>query len=152
MKNILNNKKHLLIGSLFIFALALYILPDLVYAATSAKVPFCDYAGVRRTFKICGMVINIAKLLVPILIIVMGMIDIFKTVTSGKSDDLTGGLMKLAKRIIAGLIIFFLPAVLDAAFDELIGYDDSGFTQCTNCLLDTDSCTIPETDPNPYTD
>lgn len=136
----------------FILFLSAFSILNVVYAATSSKIAFCDYSGVRRTFKILGMVINVVKVIVPLILIITGMITLSKTIISGKSDDFKGSLMILAKKFVAGFIVFLLPSVLDYAFDTLIGYDDSSFTQCSNCLLDTSHCTIPESDPETYTE
>lgn len=143
--------KHIILLVLILSVLA--ISPELVLAAkTSSELRFCEYAGVLRTFKIIGMCINIVKIVVPLIIIGTAMVSIFKTVTSGKADDLKGSFSLIVKKLIAGLIIFLIPSALDFAFDSLIGYDDSGFTACSNCLLDTGNCTIPTEDPSTYTD
>lgn len=135
-----------------IFLMILSIIPNVVMAATSSELRICEYSGVLRTLKILGMCLNIAKVVVPLIIIGTAMVSIFKTVMSGKADDLKGSFTLIVKKLIAGLIIFYIPTILDFTFDSLIGYDDSGFTACSNCLLDTDNCTIPEEDPPTYTD
>lgn len=143
--------KHIILLVLILSVLT--IAPDLVLAAkTSSELRFCEYGGVLRTFKIIGMCINIVKIVVPLIIVGTAMVSIFKTVTSGKADDLKGSFTLIVKKLIAGLIIFIIPSALDFAFDTLIGYDDSGFTACSNCLLDTGNCTIPTNDPDTYTD
>ena len=144
------NKKNYLITLLVLSVLT--ILPDLVLAATTSEIRFCEYAGVLRTFKILGVIINIVKIVVPLIIIGTAMVSVFTTVTSGKSDELKASFMIIVKKLIAGLIIFLLPSTLDFAFDTLIGNDTSKFTSCTNCLLDTGNCTIPDEDPSIYTD
>jgi hypothetical protein len=144
-------KKHIIL--LLIILSVLTIAPHIVLAAkTSSQLRFCEYSGVLRTFKILGMCINIIKVVVPLLIIGTAMVSIFKTVTSGKADDLKASFSVIVKKLIAGLVIFFVPTILDFAFDTLIGYDDSGFTACSNCLLDTGNCNIPTEDPSTYED
>ena len=143
-------KKHIIL--LIVLLSILSIAPDLVLAATTSKLRICEYSGVLRTLKILGMALNIIKIVVPLIIIGTAMMSVFKTVTSGKSDDLKGSFMIIVKKIIAGLLIFVIPSLFDFAFDSLIGYDDSGFTACSNCLLDTGNCVIPTTDPDTYTD
>lgn len=144
-------KKHIII--LLIALSVLTIAPHIVMAAkTSNELRFCEYSGVLRTFKILGMCINIIKIVVPLIIIGTAMVSIFKTVTSGKADDLKGSFTLIVKKLIAGLIIFVLPTALDFAFDTLLEYDESGFTACSNCLLDTGNCNIPTDDPSTYED
>ena len=144
-------KKHIII--LLIALSVLTVAPHIVMAAkTSSQLRFCEYSGVLRTFKILGMCVNIIKIVVPLIIIGTAMVSIFKTVSSGKADDLKGSFTLIVKKLIAGLIIFLLPTALDFAFDTLLEYDDSGFTACSNCLLDTGNCNIPTDDPSTYED
>ena len=47
---------------MIIFLIALLTIPTVAFATTSAKIAFCDYGGVRRTFMIIGIIINIVKI------------------------------------------------------------------------------------------
>lgn len=145
----LTKNQKLVIYGLFIF---LFVGLNIVYAATSAELHFCEYSGVLRSLKIAGILLVIVKILIPILLMATAMMSFAKTIISGKTEDLTGSLMLLVKKLIAGLIIFFIPGLVDYAFDSFIGYDDSNFLACTTCLLDIENCVIPETDPSIYTD
>lgn len=148
----MQNKRKILSIIAIILFFSSFLFLNVVYAATSSKIAFCDYSGVRRTFMLIGIIINIVKIAVPLILIITGMITFSKTIISGKSDDLTTSIGILAKKIIAGLIVFLIPSILDFTFDTLIGADESNFTECTNCLLDTEHCTIPEHDPETYTE
>ena len=150
MKKInISKRKKYIIYTLF---LLLFCGINLVYAETSTKLNFCAYAGVRRTLMIIRIIIIIAKIIIPLIIIITGMITFFKTVLSGKDDDFKNSISILAKKIVAGLIIFFLPTVINYAFEALVGYDDSGYTACSTCLLDVNNCEIPDEDPTTYTE
>lgn len=150
MQKLLKKYKYLIIALLLL--LVVILAPDIVYAATSSKLKFCEYGGTRRMFKIIGMAISIIKILVPVILIITGVITLSKTIISGKEDDLKGSFVIFAKKIVAGLIIFAIPSVLDYTFDTLVGYDDSSFTACSKCMLNPNSCQIPDEDPDTYTD
>lgn len=145
------NKNNLIIFAIFAIAI-LSLGTNIVYAATSAKLAFCDYAGVRRAFKIAGLIIDIVKIVVPLLVIITGMIGFAKPIISGKTEDITANAMILLKKVIAGLVIFLLPGICDYAFSLIPNYDDSSIAACTTCLLDVNGCTIPTTDPITYTE
>ncbi len=149
MKKNKTSKKYILYLATFII---LFLFVNVVYAATSSKISFCDYSGVRRTFKVIGIIINLVKIIIPLILIATAMVSFFKVVTTGKPEDFKTSILQVVKQGIAGLVIFCIPGLLDFVFDSLVGYDTTGFTQCTNCLLDTDHCTIPTTDPVIYTD
>ncbi len=125
---------------------------NIVYAATTSKISFCDYAGVRRAFKIAGIILNIVKIVVPLIIMITAMIAFSKPIISGKTDDITTNLTTLVKKLIAGLVIFLIPGLLDYAFSLVPNYDNSSMAACTTCLLDVDGCTIPTSDPVTYTE
>ncbi len=127
-----------------------FISVNIVFADTKSNVKFCDYAGTRRTLKIIGTIINIAKVLVPLLIIITEIISLTKAITSGKAEDLKENFVVLVRKVIAGLVIFVLPSIINYAITNLAGHSDTGFAQCSNCLLNTKSCTIPTTDPTIY--
>lgn len=149
-------KKSILLkkcSKLLIMFIIMFLLgTSITLAATTADLHFCDYGGVRRSFKIAGIVINIVKIVVPLIIIGTAMLSIFKTVMSGKTEDLTGSFSIILKKLIAGIIIFYIPTILDFAFDSLAEYDDSNFLVCTNCLFDTDSCSVSNDMPDTYTE
>lgn len=142
--------KKLLKSSLIILIMIAFLSINIVYAATKSKIGFCDYAGTRRSLKIIGIIINIAKVVVPLLIILTQMVSMTNIVISGKDEDFKENFKIMVKKIIAGLVIFFIPGIIDYAVDNLAGYNDSGFAQCSNCLLDTNHCTIPTSDPDYY--
>lgn len=149
MKNL--NTKKIIMFSLFVITILL-LGSNVVYAATSSELNFCDYAGSRRTFQIAGVILNIAKIVVPVLIIILGMIAFVKPMMSGKVDDIKESAMKLMKQCIAGIVIFFIPSILDFCFGLIPDYDDSPVAECTTCLFDPDGCVIPDEDPTTYTD
>ncbi len=142
--------KKIIKSSLIILIMLAFLSINIVFAATKSKIGFCDYAGTRRALKIIGIILNIAKILVPLLIILTQMVSMTKIITSGKDEDLKESLKVLVKKVIAGLLIFFIPGIIDYAIDNLAGFDRGGFATCSNCLLDTNHCSIPSSDPDYY--
>ncbi len=150
MRDFIKKHKYFMLTIIFLFVLC--FIPNIVNAATTSKVNFCQYGGTRRTFKIIGIAINFVKILVPLILIITSIITLSKTIFSGKEEDLKSSLTLLVRKAIAGIVIFLLPTTLDYAFDTLVGYDDSSFTACTKCMLSPNNCQIPEEDPETYTD
>lgn len=96
---------------------------------------------VQGVFTTIGWVFFIAKILIPIVLIVFGSIDLGKAVISNKDDEIKKSAKSLVMRTIAGVIIFFIPTLLNFVV-ELIGGDEiynpeSGtFARCTHCMLE----------------
>ncbi len=98
---------------------------------------FCH--DISPGLKIAGYTILIIKIITPLAIILMGSFDFYKAVSTGKPDDLKKQAILLGNRVITGLIIFFLPAILKTTLDFLSG--ESEYITCIDCLFDpNNSC------------
>ena len=92
--------------------------------------------------KLIGIFINIIKILVPIIMIVLGSIDMTKAVLSKEQDAIQKQLFVLIRRIIIGSLVFLAPSIINSAFHLIDGMDnyESAFSTCMDCILGSDSC------------
>lgn len=108
---------------------------------------FCQKESVKGTFRVVGWVIFIIKILIPIILIVFGSIDLAKAVLASKDDEIKKSMKTLVVRVIAGIIIFFIPTFLNFVI-KLIGGENiyneknGSFGFCTHCMLEPtdDAC------------
>lgn len=110
---------------------------------TFDKSTFCS-GPMQGVFTTLGWVFFILKILIPIILIVFGSIDFAKAVLSSKDDEIKKSAKTLVMRAIAGVIIFFVPTLLNFIV-ELLGEDDlynGTFATCTHCMLEPtdDAC------------
>lgn len=120
---------------------------------------FCNEPQVARTLKFLGLLLFIAKILVPAIIIGMGFMDLVKIVTSGKMDDARKQAINIGKRIAIGVLVFILPTILITIFNvaHTIAYSGvipdnvtnteltmevADFKNCAVCILDPGNCSI----------
>ena len=106
---------------------------------------YCKDAGVARTLKFLGILLYIAKIFVPALIIIFGSIDFGKAILAGKDDEIKKKVPIFIKRFIAGVIVFFIPTIINFMFDAVQGYSDTikEYDNCYTCILNPDQCNIP---------
>lgn len=81
------------------------------------------------------------KVLVPIIIIIFGLIDFAKAMASGDDKAIKGAASSLIKRLILGVVIFFIPTIVNLVFmviDNFVG-DLSAANSCKACLLNPTS-------------
>lgn len=98
---------------------------------------FCTNPGFLRVFLFAGIAFKIITILVPLIIIATIMMSAFSAVTSGKEEDLKKLLPASSKKIIAGLVIFFLPTIVEFAV-SLTGKTFEDLSLCvTNANLET---------------
>lgn len=101
----------------------------------------CGNEGVQKAVKILGTIINLLKFIAPMLIIVLGIIDYVKAVTSDDENALSKATESLIKRLVSGIVIFFIPTLLWGILnilditDGIHDLDNTEFGTCTKCLL-----------------
>lgn len=112
---------------------------------------FCkDMSGV---LKFVGIILWIFKIAIPVIIVVMGMIDLGKAVTASKDDEIKKAMKQLMVRLIAGVLIFFIPTIIMFVFRIITEFNDiegqTGFDVCEACILrpNSDKCVDAEDEP-----
>ncbi len=59
-----------------------------------------------------GIAVVAIKIVIPIALIIFGMLDMGKAVTSGKDDEIKKQLMAFMRRAIAAVLVFFVPTIV----------------------------------------
>ena len=96
---------------------------------------FCESSGVLRLFYILKISLSIVLTILPIIVIIAFMINAFKAVVDGKSDSLKNIFIQNVKRLLAALIVFLIPSILNFVFTTLVTLDVD-FASCwTNAHL-----------------
>lgn len=86
-----------------------------------------------------NLLINLIKIFTPIILIIKGLIDIFKATTGNSEKDIEKARTKFFKRLIPALSVFLIILVVQFVFDMIATEDESTtFTLCTNCFLNND--------------
>lgn len=96
---------------------------------------FC--AGTYQVWQLVGRILTIFKIVVPIIIIILGMLDLGKAVMSSKPEEISKNAKSLLFRIIAGLIIFFIPTLVGFIFTIVDSFNSdvkADFNICSACI------------------
>lgn len=86
-----------------------------------------------EVWKAISAVITILCIAVVILLIVMGTLDMLKAVMAGKDDEIKKAQGTLIKRVIAAVIVFFIPLLVKLVLNLIpVGDSNAGVTfgQC----------------------
>jgi len=102
----------------------------------------CSSDNLKKPLRIIGEVLTIAKIIIPIVIIALGVLDFFKVMTSTKVEDVNKAIRSLFMRIVSGIVIFFVPMLIHFLFTLIDDWNDysSDYSECTKCLYDPKSC------------
>lgn len=97
----------------------------------------CKTPGILRAIYIAGVILEIVTIVIPIIIIITLMMSAGKLIVSGKQDELKGIVPSAVKKIIAGLVVFLIPSILEFAF-SLVPEELPSFNVCiANANMDT---------------
>lgn len=83
---------------------------------------YCGIFG-EETWKIIKSLYGIVKVLIPVLVVILGMIDFATVVFSGEDKDMKTAGQRFIKRIIVGVVLLLLPAILGFIFN-LVGFSE----------------------------
>ncbi len=81
---------------------------------------------------IVKFIIALIQYAVPIAIIILGSIDLFKAVVASKEDEIKTAQKLLIKRVIYGVVVFFVVLIVKLVFGQALGQDLSGIS----CFFD----------------
>ena len=89
----------------------------------------CD--SLKDVIAIVGFILNVIQWVVPVILIVIGSIDLVKAVIASKEDDIKKGQQTLIKRLIAAVIVFLVPLIVSVVM-SLIG-QNGGTDSWSSC-------------------
>lgn len=117
-----------------VFVLFLAVSPVLADDIT------CSIAGrdIKMDIKLpdtVHLIILILQIAVPVILVVFGSIDFIKALTSQKDDEIKKGQKTFISRLIAGVIIFFVVAIVKLVIGFAAGDDASDIINCADCFL-----------------
>ena len=90
-------------------------------------------------------VFTIIEIAVPVLLVIMGTIDLFKGITADKEDEMVKGRKMFIKRLITGVLVFFIIAITKMVIGFLDN-DKSSVTviSCMDCFISNQCKTYKE--------
>ena len=91
---------------------------------------FCDRSYIVEILLIVKTFFKLACYIVPPIIIIVTIVNITKTIISGKDDDLKDNWKLLVRRLIAGLLIMFLPTIINYVFTGIVDASEVEFLSC----------------------
>lgn len=91
-----------------------------------------------------SLIVTGIKIAVPIILIIMGMLDLAKAVMANEEKEIKGATSKFIKRIIAAAVIFFVVAIVQLVFGVLDSNakDESSQKSCISCFINN-NCSAP---------
>jgi len=100
---------------------------------------FCG--GVSGLLKLVGWVLTILKVGIPLIIIVLGLVDLAKAAISSKPEEIKKCVTTLIWRLVGGIALFFIPSIVMAILGLVSEFGDAqtesgiDYEVCYSCVV-----------------
>lgn len=80
--------------------------------------------------------VTLLKIVTPVILIIMGMVQLIKAIVSQKEDEIKKGQNSLIKKVIIAVMIFFVISIVQFVISKVADKSESGSLQsCMQCFL-----------------
>lgn len=127
----------------FIFAIALMLLLSNNVLAVNIQGCSIDAEIDVKIANAVHTIILIIQIVVPVLIVIFGSLDFAKAVIAQKEDEIKKGQQTFIKRLVAGIIVFFVVVIVKLVVSFAAGNEKDAngeltkdtIINCANCFL-----------------
>lgn len=90
--------------------------------------------------KVANIVYKVVQIAVPVVLVVLGMIDLSKSITNEKEDEIKKAQKLFVKRLIAAAFIFFVFAAVKFLISLVADGEDNknNIIDCAECFINND--------------
>jgi len=114
----------------------------ILYAQFNSSTPKVSCGKVtnipKKIPELTSWIVTLIQIIVPILLVILGMIDLFKAMSSQKEDEIKRGQQMLIKRITTAVLIFFIIVIVKVVVSLVAKGDSNTFMDCIDCFIDND--------------
>lgn len=107
--------------------------------AVNDPTEFC--ASISKLLRLVGIVVFGIKVVVPIILIIVGMLDLTKAVTEKNEENIKKAQQALVKKAIAAVCVFLVVTIVGVLM-RIVGSDD--YKDCMDCITDVWNCEVQE--------
>ena len=88
--------------------------------------------------KVISIAYTIIQIAVPVVLVIMGSLDLFKGLTASKEDDIKKGQQMFIKRLIAAALVFFAFVIAKILISVVADGTGADILECTECFIEND--------------
>lgn len=105
---------------------------DTVQILAKSASSFCS--DTKEIWSFLGKIINILKIVIPVIIVLLGTIDLGKAVMAGEDKQIKAAQKMLLMRLIYGVAIFFVTTIVQVVFGLVAGAEGVSSEICFKCV------------------
>ena len=91
-----------------------------------------------KGWRLLGLGMFIIKIAVPIILICTALVPIYNEIVKGNSEEAIKGLRTMGKKLIAGIVVFLIPTIIEVSVRYVSGkeYETKDMAICVSCFGD----------------
>ena len=89
----------------------------------------------RKLPELTNLAVTLLQIAVPVILVIMGCIDLLKSVTAQKEDEIKKGQKIFVKRLIVAVIIFFIVVIVRFLISIVADASSTNIIECMDCFL-----------------
>ena len=103
------------------------------------KVSCGNVTGIPKKIpELVSFMITVIYVAIPIVLVIMGSIDLFKGITAGKDDEIKKSQQIFIKRLILAGIIFFVVVIVKFLISVIASTNKTNIIECIDCFISGD--------------
>ena len=89
-----------------------------------------------KGWHLLGLAILVIRIAVPIILICTALVPIYNEIIKGNSEEAIKGLKNMGKKLIAGIVVFLIPTIIEAAVRYISGsdFEAEDMAICVSCF------------------
>lgn len=122
--------------NIFKFIILLVLCIPMMSISATTKVSCGNVNGIPEKIpELTNLFITIVQVAVPVILVIMGMMDLVKGITAQKEDEVKKGQQMFIKRLIVGGLIFFIVVIAKLVVSIIAGDNTGNIVSCIDCFL-----------------
>lgn len=117
-----------------------YVYTDLKEGENMLEILTCKLGGVSMSGNaipaLTKTIVDVFKIAIPVILIILGLLDLGKAVTSSDEKQMKEAQKTLIKRVVYAVLIFFITSLVQWVFAALVPKGDKDdATSCISCFV-----------------
>ena len=128
------------ISSLSLMGLLITVIPFTnIYAIEMSRVSCGNVTGIPAKIpELVSFAITLIQIAVPVILVVMGSIDLFKGISAQKDDEIKKGQQMFIKRLLIAALIFFVIVIAKFLISIVADNSSTNIIDCVDCFMSND--------------
>jgi len=113
--------------------------PQVIKKIDRVKYSCGNITGIPKKIpELTSLIVTVVQIAIPILLVIMGSLDLFKGITAQKDDEMKKGQQMFIKRLVVAVIIFFVVIIVKLLISVVAESTSTNIVDCIDCFIDND--------------